>query len=73
MGKNQHVIPVEGGWAVKAEGASEPSHTVGTQQEAFEIGRDIARKERSELLIHGEDGKIRERNTYGKDPYPPEG
>lgn len=73
MGKNQQVVPVNGGWAVKAEGESEPSHTVGTQQEAFEIGRNIAKKERSELLIHGEDGKIRERNTYGKDPHPPKG
>jgi hypothetical protein len=24
-------------------------------------------------LIHGEDGRIRERNSYGNDPYPPKG
>lgn len=27
----------------------------------------------TKLLIHGKDGKIREKNSYGNDPYPPEG
>jgi len=27
----------------------------------------------SEILVHGEDGRIRGRNTYGKDPHPPKG
>ena len=26
-----------------------------------------------EVFIHGRDGKIRERNTYGHDPFPPQG
>ncbi|EMR06560.1 hypothetical protein C772_01455 [Bhargavaea cecembensis DSE10] len=73
MGKNIHVIPVDDRWGVKAEGESEPSQVVDTQEEAFEIGRELAKQERSELLIHGEDGQIRERNTYGKDPFPPRG
>ncbi|MCI5039252.1 MAG: DUF2188 domain-containing protein [Donghicola eburneus] len=25
------------------------------------------------MLIHGENGRIRERNTYGNDPFPPKG
>jgi hypothetical protein len=25
------------------------------------------------LYIHGQDGRIRERNSYGNDPYPPKG
>jgi len=45
----------------------------GTQQEAIERGREIARNQRSELLIHGRDGRIREKNTYGRDDYPPKG
>ncbi|EPN6606236.1 DUF2188 domain-containing protein, partial [Providencia rettgeri] len=44
-----------------------------TQQEAFEAARDIAKNQRSEVFIHGENGKIRERNTYGNDPFPPKG
>ncbi|WP_299755412.1 DUF2188 domain-containing protein [uncultured Boseongicola sp.] len=27
----------------------------------------------SEMLVHGEDGRIRERNTFGKDPHPRKG
>ncbi|MCA1979310.1 MAG: DUF2188 domain-containing protein [Thiobacillus sp.] len=27
----------------------------------------------SEVLIHGENGRIRERNSYGNDPHPPKG
>lgn len=73
MGKNIHVVPLDNRWGIKAEGESEPSQVADTQEEAFEIGRELAKQERSELLIHGEDGKIRERNTYGKDPYPPRG
>lgn len=25
---------------------------------------------KAEVLVHGEDGRIRERNSYGNDPYP---
>ncbi len=31
-------------------------------------GRAIARNNKSELLVHGRDGKIRERSTFGHDP-----
>ena len=53
--------------------ASRASSTHDTQREATEQGKDIAKNQRTELLIHGRDGAIRERNTYGRDPYPPKG
>ena len=56
------------GWAVKAEGASEPLAIFKTQSEAWERAKSIARKERSEALLHGKNGLIRTRNTYGHDP-----
>ncbi len=68
MGKNQHVIAHDGGWAVMAEGAEEPTALFKTQGEAWEKAKSIARKERSEALLHGKDGLIRARNTYGYDP-----
>jgi hypothetical protein len=34
---------------------------------------EIAQNQQSELLIHGENGRIREKNSYGNDPYPPKG
>ena len=71
--RNQHVIPAKDGWAVKSAGSSRATKVFDTQREAIERGREIARNQRSELLIHGRDGRIREKNTYGRDPYPPEG
>ena len=57
-----------GGWQVKAEGSTRARSTHKTQTEAANAGRDIARKNKSELLVHGRDGKIRERSTFGHDP-----
>ena len=68
MGKNQHVLSHGERWAVKAEGAPEPVALFKTQSEAWEKAKSIARKERSEALLHGKNGEIRARNTYGHDP-----
>lgn len=69
----QHVVPSGNGWSVRRAGASRASGTYATQQEAVERGRELARRQKTELYIHGEDGRIRERNSYGSDPLPPEG
>ena len=71
--KNQHVVPHSDGWAVKGAGNTRATSVHGTQHDAIEAARDIARDQRSEMLIHGENGRIRERNTYGDDPNPPKG
>ncbi|NDA98907.1 MAG: DUF2188 domain-containing protein, partial [Flavobacteriia bacterium] len=39
-----------------------------TQAEAKEIAKQIARNQNSEVIIQGQDGKIREKNSYGNDP-----
>jgi Uncharacterized protein conserved in bacteria (DUF2188) len=62
-----HTAKVEGGWQNKAEGAPKGSQTFRTQQEAIRAGRDMARKSRTEHLIHGRNGQIRMRNSYGPD------
>jgi hypothetical protein len=68
MGKNQHVVMHEDRWAVKEEGASAPAALFKTQGGAWEKAKAIARRERSEAVLHGKDGRIRKRNTYGHDP-----
>jgi uncharacterized protein DUF2188 len=68
MGKNQHVVMHEDRWAVKEEGGSAPVAVFRTQGQAWERAKAIARRERSEAVLHGKDGRIRERNTYGADP-----
>jgi hypothetical protein len=62
-----HVLPGQRGWRVKVEGNLRPSSTHKTQSEAAKAAREIARRNRSEL-IHGRDGRVRDRSTYGRDP-----
>lgn len=72
-GKNQHVVTHDGSWAVRGEGNNKVTKIVDTQREAIQIAKQIAQNQESEMLIHGRNGQIRERNSYGNDPYPPEG
>ncbi|KXS52134.1 MAG: hypothetical protein AWU57_3479 [Marinobacter sp. T13-3] len=72
-GKNQHVVPRKNGWGVRGEGNGRDTSHHATQQEAIDAAREIARRQQSEMLIHGRDNKIRDRNSYGNDPYPPKG
>ncbi len=74
MGRNQHVtLHKNGGWQVKGENNLRATVRTQTQAEAIAIAREIARKQESELFIHGRDGQIRERDSYGNDAYPPKG
>jgi len=67
-----HVVPHgDGGWATRREGADRVGSTHGTQGSAIEAGRDRARREHTELFIHGRDGRIRDRDSFGNDPFPP--
>lgn len=73
MGKNQHVVKHGAGWAVKGAGNERATKIVGTQNDAISIARGIAINQGSELIIHGKNGRIREKNSYGNDSYPPKG
>lgn len=70
---DRHVVPRNGKWAVRKSGSTRVSRYFKTQSEAIEAARDIAKREHTELYIHGSDGRIRERNSYGNDPFPPPG
>lgn len=58
---------------MRAAGSPKATKVFSTQKEAVAAARRIARGQGSELLIHGRDGRIREKNTYGRDPHPPKG
>ena len=74
MGKNQHVTPhPNGGWQVKGEGNARATFRTKTQAEAIQIARGIASNQHSELVIHGMNGAIREKDSHGRDPHPPKG
>ena len=73
--KNQWVVPIKGGdqWGVRGEGNGRITSIHDTQRDAIDRARGIAVNQQSELLIQGRDGQIRERNSYGDDPFPPKG
>lgn len=71
--KNKHVVPHSKGWAVKSAGASKAGSVHRTQADAINTAKQSAQKSGSEMFIHGRNGRIRERNTYGRDPFPPKG
>lgn len=74
MGKNQHVTPhPDGGWQVKGANNTRATVRTSTQGEAIDIARDIARNQQSELVIHRPNGQIRDKDSFGNDPFPPRG
>lgn len=74
MGKNQHVTKhPAGGWQVKGAGNSRATKRTATQAEAIAVARSIAINQKSEILIHGQNGRIRAKDSYGIDSFPPRG
>ncbi len=69
-----HVVPNQnGGWDIKTGGAEKAYRHFERKTDAVDCGRDISRNQRGELYIHGQDGRIQEKDSYGSDPYPPRG
>ena len=74
MGKNQHGTPhPDGGWQVKGAGNTRATVRTTTQKGAIDVAREISRNQGSELVIHRPDGRIRDKDSHGKDPFPPKG
>jgi hypothetical protein len=73
MRKDQHVVPAGDRWGVRGAGNERLTSLHDTQREAAEAARDIARHQHSEVVIHRPDGRIRDRDSYGNDPFPPKG
>ncbi len=72
MGKNIHVTHRKGGsWAVIGEGDSRASSRHRTQGAALDAARPLAKANHSELVIHGRDNRIVDKDSYGNDPNPP--
>lgn len=73
MAKQLHVVRCDEDWKLKQDNALRSSGVFGTQREAIDRGRQIARNQHEELTVHATDGKIRAKWSYGNDPYPPKG
>ncbi|MDK3023456.1 DUF2188 domain-containing protein [Cupriavidus taiwanensis] len=64
-GKNIHVVPTHNGWAVEAEGRSGNQQRFTSMAHAIATGMEKARRAKVDLLIHGRDHQILERNAFG--------
>ncbi len=69
--KNQHVVPNNGNWAVKGEGNSKATSIHQTKASAIIAAKEIAKNQKSELVIHGRNGRIQDKDSFGNDPFPP--
>lgn len=67
----QHVVRRPDRWAVRGAGNSRDTTHHSTQAEAIDAARAIAQNQRSEVVIHGRDGRIRDKDSFGPDPNPP--
>jgi Uncharacterized protein conserved in bacteria (DUF2188) len=75
MTTSRHVVPnPDGGWDVKAPGASRSSAHTGTQAAAEHRAKEIVgHAGGGEVIIHRPNGQIRDSDTVapGRDPFPP--
>jgi hypothetical protein len=69
--KDIHIVPHQGGWASRREGAERVGKHYDTQKAAQEGARPQAKRDGVELVTHGRDGRIRDSDSYGRDPNPP--
>ncbi len=67
--KDFHIVKLGKGWSVKNSGRVLSSHN--TQKNAIKSATVRAKISKSEVVTHGRDGKIRSKDSYGNDPFPP--
>jgi hypothetical protein len=61
---HQHVVPYENGWAVKREGKDRITSSHRRQDTAIRKAKRLARKYKADVIVHREDGTIRDRISY---------
>ena len=61
----QHVVPYQNEWAVRAEGNQRVTSSHRKQSTGIRKAKTIAKRHKSAVVIHREDGTIRDRIDYG--------
>lgn len=64
MAGEVHTVPFGDGWANQVTGDPRILSMHKSHAEAVLVGREIARRNATEHVIHGHEGTIRERRTY---------
>jgi hypothetical protein len=73
QGKSYHVVSSGSGWIVRRSRDTRASGRFRDRSEAISFARSRAKGSCSEMIVHGRDGWIHERNSYGKDSCSPSG
>jgi hypothetical protein len=60
-------------WRVEVTGNKRASGSHATKPPALQHAQKLAQRNKSELVVHNQDGKIGDRRSYGNDPFPPRG
>lgn len=61
----------DGTWQHKGDGNQRATRVTDTQKEARDSAIGVAKNQGGEVIVHGVDGKIRSKDSYGNDPNPP--
>lgn len=61
-----HVVPYEEAWAVRREGYQRITSKHRKQSTAIRKAKSLAKKYKSDVIIHRESGGIRDRISYGE-------
>lgn len=61
---HQHVVPFEEGWAVRREGNKRITSKHRHQDTAIRKAKQLARKYKADVIIHRQDGSIRDRINF---------
>lgn len=73
MGKNVWVVKNGDKWSVKKEGGKQPESNHRTQANAQQAAKKIAKQQGGDVITQNREGRIRQRDSYGNDPFPPKG
>lgn len=66
LDKGEHVVSHEDGWAVKAEGAEQPTKVFENKQDAIDRAKEIAENKGTSVITHKKDGTIQNQFSYQK-------
>ena len=64
--KIYHLSPSEDKWIVKKALAEKATKIFDNKAQATTFAKKIAQNNQTELIIHGKDGRIQERKSFGK-------
>lgn len=62
--RSQHVVPRDKKWAVRKTGSDRVTRKFDTKEEAIQVARKLARKQKTIVYIFGSNGQISKRESY---------